>query len=210
MRIMRLFKLVTVQLPAARIVFADTDSSASSAEWWGSGAPPPPLTGTAAADPADSFRGRGAARRLGDGCGAAPLPARRLLARGGLHPAESALRLCGTAHTLLDDASYSSRWWPALSACAGGPFRVGPVPRGPKFEFGWWLVTTPGPARPIVAPGTPAAICFGPTSGTSRYQPWVRVPQESWGLRTGYFRPRRRSNLRRQADFRKRILDKIS
>ena len=58
----------------------------------------------------------------------------------------SALRGTGTADTLLDAASYGSRWVLLSPAPAAGVARaLRPRAPDPKFEFGRWLVTAPGP-----------------------------------------------------------------
>ena len=127
-------------------------------------APPPilfyPLTDISY----DRLHGRGgAARRPGHGAGgqdcALPVARRWLAAR---HRARLCQRcafshvvaynrrtmsLPGTADTLFDTASYGSRWvllsrWPWRRVWPG-PFDPGPP--DPKFEFGRWLVTAPGP-----------------------------------------------------------------
>ena len=97
----------------------------------------------------------------------APLPAWRVLARGGVHAAaiggDSALR--GTADTLLDAASYGVRWVLLSPAPAAGVVRATdsdqPSRRRPAAPVG------PGPP---VAP--PPALTVGFVGGSSR---------DSWG-----------------------------
>jgi hypothetical protein len=72
------------------------------------------------------------------------------------HRQTSALR--GTANTLLDAASYGSRWVLLSPAPAEGVARVlGPRAPGPDFGFGRWLVTACDTGPVVSRPGRATA-----------------------------------------------------